>query len=197
MSAAPRRPEDRQSTGPCLCSDTSGNLALTRQPCGWKPLARRAPPAVVHPPASPSPRVAASSSPLPLGVSLSPTCQRQVNLSRLPPTSCQPPAISFASKRPKAFALLVLSLSNDAPCPACPEPVEGCPLLIALPSPAKRGPISLLDTPREMPYSGTVGTDPALKSPSTRLRPQRFSSTEFWRRLRAAKTLKSLGAQVR
>ena len=53
MSAAPRRPEDRQSTGPCLCSDTSGNLALTRQPCGWKPLARRAPPAVVHPPCVP------------------------------------------------------------------------------------------------------------------------------------------------
>jgi hypothetical protein len=46
-----------------------------------------------------------------------------------------------------------------------------------------------------MPYSATIGTDPPLKSPSTRVCPQRFSSTEFWRRLRAAKTLKSLAAQ--
>jgi hypothetical protein len=58
------------------------------------------------------------------------------------------------------------------------------------PSPPKRGPIFLLDIPREMPYSGSIGTDPALKSPRTHLTPQRFSSPKFWRRLRAAGTLR-------
>jgi hypothetical protein len=47
VSATARRPEDRQSAGPCLCSRASGNLAPTRQPCAWKPLARRALPAAL------------------------------------------------------------------------------------------------------------------------------------------------------
>ena len=64
------------------------------------------------------------------------------------------------------------------------------------PSPAKSAATSLLDPPSKMPYSGHIGTDPALKSPSTRLPSQRFSSTEFWRRLRAAKTLKSLACPL-
>jgi hypothetical protein len=54
-----------------------------------------------------------------------------------------------------------------------------------------------LDIAGELPYSGTVDPDPALESPSTRLCLQRFSSTEFWRRLRAAKTLKSFGNSIK
>jgi hypothetical protein len=40
-----------------------------------------------------------------------------------------------------------------------------------------------------MPYSGSTGTDPALKSSSNRLSPQQFGSLKFWRRLRVATTL--------
>jgi hypothetical protein len=56
----------------------------------------------------------------------------------------------------------------------------------------------LLDIPRKIPYSGPTGTDPALKSPSTRLSPQRFSSIPpgAGRRLRAAKTLNSFGVSM-
>jgi hypothetical protein len=54
-----------------------------------------------------------------------------------------------------------------------------------------------LDISGELAYSGTVGTDPALESPRTCLCPQRLSSTEFWRRLRVAKTLKSFGNSIK
>jgi hypothetical protein len=50
----------------------------------------------------------------------------------------------------------------------------------------------LLDIPWGMAYSGTIGTDPALKSSNTSTRPQPFTSTEFWRRLHVAKTINSL-----
>src|SRR5512139_3848503 len=51
-----------------------------------------------------------------------------------------------------------------------------------------RPPTLSLDISGPLPYSGATGTDLPPKCPSTRLRPQRFSASEFWRRLRAAST---------
>jgi hypothetical protein len=78
----------------------------------------------------------------------------------------------------------------------------GCsPSLRAFPEPCRRMPYALriffLDIPSKIPYSGPTGTESALKSPGTRIRPQRFSSIEFWRRLRAARGLNSLARRER
>ena len=54
-----------------------------------------------------------------------------------------------------------------------------------------------LDAPEEISYTGRRVTDPALESPDTIRHPQRLSSTEFWRPLRGAKTLNSLGGRRR